>query len=669
MTYGVSRPATSRPWGMHARARAQAGSGINAEMTGSPAGRPFFSPFALARVCWLRDPAPPRRSARAAGSWLLTSATRSSEDIIFWRRRTLAQFLSVCAALLAASHVAGASAQAIDPLGEQEQRRRAQQQAIERERAVSAPNVALQPAEHADRGDGKLPVETPCFKIEELTLEVPSGLSDSVESAGSRALSPNPLFPGELMFASDYLKRYRGQCVGREGLNLIVHRVMARIIGKGYSTTRVVIAPQDLSTGKLKLQLIPGIINSIRFADPSTYGTWRNAFPTRAGDLLNLRDLEQGLEQMKRVPNQDVDMQIVPGPSAGESDVTISVKRTKPWALSVSADDSGLKSTGQLQGNVSLTIDNPFGLSDLLNVSYNHDINGRTSQYGTHGSSAYYSIPWGNWTFTATASQYDYHQQIAGAFATLVSSGKSSTFDVKTEYQFYRNQVQKNMVEFRVGKRFSQAFIDGTEIGVQHRDNSYAEIGWEHKHYIGAAQLDSTLAYRWGVPWFGAQQDLSAVGIGAPTYYYRMQTLDATLSVPFVVAGFPLRYSATVRAQNSPNTLYPTEYFSIGSRYTVRGFDGNTTLAAEKGFFFRNDLEFPLPRFGQSLYVGLDGGEVFGPGASDLLGRRLVGAVVGLRGSAFRHVSYDVFIGGPLYQPARFPNHWPVAGFSVSFLL
>lgn len=55
------------------------------------------------------------------------------------------------------------------------------------------------------------------------------------------------------------------------------------------------------------------------------------------------------------------------------------------------------------------------------------------------------------------------------------------------------------MVEFRIGKRFSEAFIDGTEIDVQHRDNSYAEVGWEHKHYFGAAQLDSTLAYRWGV--------------------------------------------------------------------------------------------------------------------------------------------------------------------------
>ena len=31
--------------------------------------------------------------------------------------------------------------------------------------------------------DGKVPVETPCFRIDELTLEVPPGLSDAVEAA------------------------------------------------------------------------------------------------------------------------------------------------------------------------------------------------------------------------------------------------------------------------------------------------------------------------------------------------------------------------------------------------------------------------------------------------------------------------------------------------------
>lgn len=448
-----------------------------------------------------------------------------------------------------------------------------------------------------------------------------------------------------------------------------MHRLSALLIEKGYSTTRVLVGSQDLSSGKLELQLIPGVISDIRFADPATYGTWRNAFPTRPGDLLNLRAIEQGLEQLKRVPNQDATMQIVPGPATGESDIVITVKRTKPWSVSVGADDAGLKSTGRYEANTNLALYNPLGLSDVFSIGYSHDIDGHDSKYGTHGANATYSIPWGNWTFSLSGSQYDYHQNIAGAFATIQSAGLSKTWDAKAEYMFYRNQVQKNQLEFQVGKYYAQSFIDGTSLDVQHRDNTFAEIGWEHKHFFGPAQLDSTLAYRWGVSWLGAQPDLAGVANGGPTFYYQMETLDATLAIPFTIAGIPLRYTATIRAQNSPNVLYPTDDFTIGGRYTVRGFDGNTILAAEKGAFMRNDLEMPIPSLGQAVYVGIDGGEVFGPSAHELIGRRLAGAVIGLRGGFLKHVSYDAFIGAPLYKPAGFPGHGPVLGFSVNFQL
>ncbi|MFX6743248.1 POTRA domain-containing protein, partial [Acinetobacter baumannii] len=88
------------------------------------------------------------------------------------------------------------------------------------------------------------------------------------------------------------------------------------------------------------------------FAEPEIWGTWRSAFPTRSGDLLNLRDLEQGLEQMKRVASQDVDMQVVPTATPGVSDVVIAVKRSKRWTVVASVDDSGSRSTGKRQGNV-----------------------------------------------------------------------------------------------------------------------------------------------------------------------------------------------------------------------------------------------------------------------------------------------------------------------------
>ncbi|MGN6985683.1 POTRA domain-containing protein [Neisseria sp. P0008.S010] len=35
---------------------------------------------------------------------------------------------------------------------------------------------------------------------------------------------------------------------------------------------------------------------------------FKNKFPTRSGNLLNLRDLEQGLENLKRLPTVEADL-------------------------------------------------------------------------------------------------------------------------------------------------------------------------------------------------------------------------------------------------------------------------------------------------------------------------------------------------------------------------
>lgn len=180
-----------------------------------------------------------------------------------------------------------------------------------------------------------------------------------------------------LALAREWLAHYAGACVGKRGIDVLVKGLSQAILARGYVTTRVLVPEQDLSTSTLKLSLIPGVIRHIRFADETLRGTWKTAFPTRDGELLNLRDLEQGLEQMKRVSGQDVSMQIVPADMPGESDVVLDVKRSKPWTVVASIDNSGTRATGRLQGNLSLGIDNPLGLNDLFNIGMSQDLERR----------------------------------------------------------------------------------------------------------------------------------------------------------------------------------------------------------------------------------------------------------------------------------------------------
>ena len=131
-----------------------------------------------------------------------------------------------------------------------------------------------------------------------------------------------------------------------------------------------------------------------------------------------------------------------------------------------------------------------------------------------------------------------------------------------------------------------------------------------------------------------------------------------------------MRYLNHVRGQYTRDRLFVSEQFGIGNRYTVRGFDGEQTLLAERGWYIRNEIGIPLFQSRHELYVGVDHGEVSGPSAGMLPGRGLTGSVIGLRGSfsgAFEGLSYDAFTGWALFKPDRFQTEAPATGVQVTY--
>ncbi|WP_080436601.1 ShlB/FhaC/HecB family hemolysin secretion/activation protein [Burkholderia ubonensis] len=553
-----------------------------------------------------------------------------------------------------------AIAQLIQPVGNDQQARQ-QEEARERERTVSAPGVRSSVA--ASAGYPTLPIETPCFRVDRFVVDVPDSLPDGVKAKGASALPMD-----RFAFAREWLEHYTGQCVGKQGLDVLVKALSQDILSRGYITTRVLLPEQDLSSGALKVSLIPGVIRRVHFADEKLRGTWKTAFPTRDGELLNLRDLEQGLEQMKRVSSQDVSMQIVPGDVPGESDVVLDVKRGKPWTVVTSIDNSGTRATGKLQGNISLGIDNPLGLNDVFNVGASQDLEFGDKRLGSHGWNAFYSIPWGYWTATLSSYTNTYYQQIAGVNQTFVASGNSKTIDFKLARVLARSQNDVFGGYVRLSRRFGQSFIEDTEISQQRRNNTLIELGLTDRHYFGGAQFDGSLAYRQGVGGFGAQDDVLAAG-GGPTYRYKMAVVDANLSVPFAIARQPFRYVTTFHGQYTGNTLYYIDDLTIGSRYTVRGFDGETMLAAARGFYWRNELQMPIGQTGQALYAGLDYGHVWGPQPVALVGTQLAGAVIGIKGTIGTRLGaygYDLFAGTPIYKPSGFTTARVTVGFQLT---
>ena len=477
-----------------------------------------------------------------------------------------------------------------------------------------------------------------------------------------------------------------GKCLNAGDINQIMSLAQNALIGRGYTTTRILAAPQDLNSGKLQLTLIPGYLRSIRIDrsnDDQTHAgriaAFQNKFPTRSNDLLNLRDLEQGLENLKRLPTAEADLQIVPVEGEpNQSDVVVQWRqRLLPYRVSVGMDNSGSEATGKYQGNITFSADNPFGLSDMFYVNYGRSIgnvpdetdsSGSLKKGGTHNYALHYSVPFGKWTWAFNHSGYRYHQAVAGLSAAYDYNGKSYNTDLGFNRLIYRDAKRKTHVGAKLWTRETQSYIDDAEITVQRRRTA----GWlaelSHKEYIGNSTAQFKIAYKRGT---GMSDALRAPeeAFGEGTSRMKIWTASADVNTPFQIGKQLFAYDTSVHAQWNKTPLTSQDKLAIGGHHTVRGFDGEMSLSAERGWYWRNDLSWQF-KPGHQLYLGADVGHVSGQSAKWLLGQTLAGTAIGIRGQIKLggNLHYDIFTGRALKKPEFFQSRKWASGFQVGYM-
>jgi len=539
-------------------------------------------------------------------------------------------------------------------------------------------DVRLQP-EVAEPAARLVSGESPCFTFHSIHIDADSDATRQAFAWVAQALDgprgeDSPL----------------GRCLGSQGIAMIVRRAQDALTARGFTTSRVFARPQDVSAGTLSLTVVPGRLRGIRLEGPAPsvaaprVALWNN-LAARMGQPLDLRDIEQTLENLKRVPTAEANIRIEPADAPDQSDLVVAYSQALPARLAVSVDDSGGKATGRYQGSVTLSLDNLLSLSDLIYVTINNDLGGGDpGSRGTRGHVAHYSMPLGYWSLGATVSANRYYLSVAGSNQTYIYRGTSETAELSLARVVRRDSASKTTVTVKAFQRRSNNYIDDTEILTQRRVVGGYELALGYRRTLQAltngrtgggegsassgdtARFQANLSYRRGTGDFDtlpAPEESSGEG----TSRFGLLLLEAGLDVPFKAFDQGWRCTSTLRVQNNTTPLTPQDRFAIGSRYSVRGFDGETLLSAERGWTVRNELILNRPH-GQQLYLGLDYGEVGGPSSDTLVGKALAGAAIGWRGG-WRKLQYDFFIGTPLHKPGNFKTAAATSGFVATWHL
>jgi hemolysin activation/secretion protein len=519
---------------------------------------------------------------------------------------------------------------------QQELLRQNQQQRDDLQRSLSP----LPPVESQSETDNG-----PCFYIHKIYINNATLLSDKKQR--------------------EIIKPHLNQCVGMSGIAEITRQISDWYIHQGYITSRAFITEQDLSQGELHISVLEGRLAKITL-EGSSSSQLKMAFPGMEGGILNLRDIEQGMEQINRLRNDPVQIEILPGEKSGYSIVNLTTTPEFPLSVSLNFDNSGQKSTGTGQFGGSLTANNVLGIADKWFIS-----GGRSSDFSsTHDAQnvqAGLSIPYGYNLFDYSYSWSNYLSTIDNNGFGWASTGDSISHRFTTSRVLFRDGDIKTGASIGLTHQISNNSLNDVLLDSSSRKLTSLQFGLNHTQKIfgGVATFNPTFSH--GVSWLGAEED-NGKNDDLPKAGFKKWSLNGSFQLP---VADDLWWLTSFYGQWSPDRLYGSERLTIGGESSVRGFK-EQYLSGDNGGYWRNELNYrllTLPLLGQvSSVVALDGGWLQKDNKDPWASGTLWGAAVGLSATN-RYYSSQLTVGTPLQYPDWLaPDHLSIY-YRIAFMI
>ncbi|MBB1227385.1 MULTISPECIES: ShlB/FhaC/HecB family hemolysin secretion/activation protein [Pantoea] len=501
-----------------------------------------------------------------------------------------------------------------------QQQQRLQQDQQQRDALTQAHQVELQKTESA-------PASGPCFEINQISLQQASLITPDTQK---RLVAP-----------------YINQCLSLDRINQLVRAISEWYVQRGYITSRAFLTEQNLSHGTLNITVLEGKLEAIHLQGASARQL-NMAFPTRAGRILNLRDIEQGMEQINRLRTTPVQIEIIPSTQPGYSIVNLTSTPEFPLTLGLNMDNSGQRSTGVGQLSGSLVGNDLLGVADRWFVS-----GGRSSAFSdwrdAQNFQAGVSVPYGYGLLDYSYSWSNYHSRFNANSFDWYSNGDNISNRLSGSWVLFRNGEIKTGVQLGLNHYVSHNWLNETLLQSSSRKLTSLQIGFNHTQKIagGVATLNPMLSR--GMPWFDAESD-KGKSDDFPKAEFRKWSVSSSYQRPVTQK---MWWLSSFYAQWSPDRLYGSERLTIGGENSVRGYK-EQYLSGDVGGYLRNELNyslFTLPAIGEvSTTLALDGGWLQSDKQDRYAAGTLWGSSLGL-GTRNAHVSTQLSLGIPVSYP------------------
>ncbi|MCB1743014.1 MAG: ShlB/FhaC/HecB family hemolysin secretion/activation protein [Gammaproteobacteria bacterium] len=395
-----------------------------------------------------------------------------------------------------------------------------------------------------------------------------------------------------------------------DDLRAVADRLQQALAGAGHAFHRVLLPPQTIRDGVVRLQVVPFEVGDIKVSGNTHFS---DANVRRSLPALKLRSSPQLLELRRdiavanRHPAKQVDVTFSDDQTRPRSlQATVTVRDRKPWTVFTALDNAGNSQTGRLRWTLGGQHTNLFDLDHTLYASF-------TTAPG-HGDrvrqwAASYRVPLYGYDGSLTAYWLRSDVDSGRVLEVLDVSGRGQFLGLRLSHTLSSGSWSSRLRLGVEDRHFDQSVLAGTVNLARDVRSRPITVGYEGEllrpGWRGAASIEYVRNLPWGQDNDGTAYAANRVGAQSTWDLVRVHA-DASAGLG---DDWTLRGHASVQIANEP--LIPGEQFGLGGQFSVRGLQ-ERALSGDSGVQISAELWSPaIPgTFGARLLGFADTGQV-----------------------------------------------------------
>lgn len=380
---------------------------------------------------------------------------------------------------------------------------------------------------------------------------------------------------GNSLIAEPELQAVLAPWIGKEtgyaGLQEALNAISEAYRKRGWFA-RPQLPAQDVTEGIITINIIEGRLGAVHIDDQGKKLRASKNFigesvtaRQKAGDPLNLDDLERSSSLLNDTPGIAVATVLAPGKEAGESDVVVKVLDKPLITAVVQADNQGARSIGKNKLTANGTLDNPLGIGDQIQLNTNASEGYEYAKLG-------YSLPVGRDGLRAEVSTSAMQYRLIGDLASLKGKGDAQVYGVYANYPLLRSATRNVNLSAAYDRKYY--YNEANAVTTSDKTLDAANLGASGDLLDGFGAGGLTL---WSVSLTGGNIDLSATPTNEQADRIGPQSAGAYHKLSYSLARLQrLTDKATLwlsfNGQTAGKNLDSSEKLSLGGSSGVRAY-------------------------------------------------------------------------------------------------